>query len=119
MCFKDNVFCAAWAEVNAIGEGLTWARKNNFSIITIESDCADIINRILKLNDDITITGFLLHKLNSKAIDFSFFNFNWCTNNSNRVADRLSKLSLTDHCNFYFDMDYSSSIQNDIISDSC
>lgn len=108
------MFCANWAEADAISEGLTWARNKIFSNIAIESDCADIINRFRKLDDDITITGFVLRRLKTKVADFSSCTFSWCTPNSNRVADKLSKLALADHCNYSFDMDYPSSFHDDV-----
>lgn len=115
--FKENIACASWAEVVAIGLGVDCAKGINISNFIIKSDSTDIINRILKY-DDITTIGYVLHNIKMKIKDCNSCSLRWCPCTCNKPIDRLSKLASANNCNFVFKMDYPSEIHNDLISDA-
>lgn len=61
--------CVAWVEVDAFMQGITWAKNKNLTKFIIEGDCVDVINRIVKHREDVTLTGHLLHECKSSLAD--------------------------------------------------
>lgn len=43
----------------------------------------------------------------------------WVPRNCNKVVDMLSKIASANECELYFNLDFSSEIQNIVIFDSC
>lgn len=103
MCLKENMACAIWAKIEAINQGIAWAKGNNLSNFVLESDCVDIINRLLKPREDITIEGHLLLDIKKQLKDFNNCIVNWCPRVCNKSVDRLSKMTLTNNCSISFE----------------
>lgn len=110
--FNPNVASADWAEVECFSRCLTWAKNKGWANI------ASIINKINSSCEDITVLGFMVRQCKQTLLDLNNCKVAWCNRTCNKVADFLSQLSLQNSCNFFFDLDYPSEIQNLIIKDS-
>lgn len=117
-CYKIGVPCVAWAETDAVSEGIDWGINNSVNNIIIESDCAAVINRN-KVHEDVMIMGFILSKIMTQTAHFSYCNCTWCPRSANKVANRLSKIAYVEQCSMSFDMDYPRSIHEDVIFYCC
>lgn len=98
--------------------GFCWAQEQNTREVTIEGDCACVINKISSSKEDITTSGLVLKVLKDFFKHSSMVNFKWCGRCSNKAADCLSNLVLKNHYNSIFYMDFPNEIHNFLISDS-
>ncbi|MBA0742218.1 hypothetical protein Gogos_015297 [Gossypium gossypioides] len=55
---KDVQMKPKWAELYALSEGVLIARDLNLGNVIFETDCANMVNRLRKCQDDIIILGF-------------------------------------------------------------
>lgn len=77
MRYKDEGACAEWAEIDAIQYGIVWAKNNNFTRIILKLDCANVVNRIKKHRDGITIFGHRIREVRAMLNGFFEFDISW------------------------------------------
>lgn len=115
--FKNDIACMDWVELDAIWDGLVWAINKNITHISLEFDCASMVNRINHQREDITFLGHYIEGIRSLHRNFFEVEIWWFHRDCNKIADKLSLLA-TDSCyNSDFNMDYPRDIHYLIISD--
>ncbi|MBA0813032.1 hypothetical protein Gohar_026921 [Gossypium harknessii] len=117
--YRESQIKMDWAEVEALREGINWARNNNVVRAIFETNCARLVNRIKKHHEDITIFGYRLKEIVGLLDFFTKAKINWIDRTSNRVADSLSKLALNKQCTLSFSMEYPYDIHELVMIDSC
>ncbi|MBA0660184.1 hypothetical protein Goklo_012232 [Gossypium klotzschianum] len=117
--FKDVQLSVEEAECYAFDESIKLAcRLNIKGDMIFESDIAGLVNKINGQQRDLTIIGARI-KGNVKALDnFKSTICVWTSRNCNSVADFICKKMCADACNWFFDMDYLTDIDNVVICDT-
>ncbi|KAK5839152.1 hypothetical protein PVK06_007917 [Gossypium arboreum] len=105
--FKVKVVNSEWAELEALIEGISFARNLNLNKVNFEMDCTTIVNRVRKARADITIFGHQIKKVQNMSVSFSAFDIRWINRYCKKVVDFLCNWSLKYCYNLDFDMDYS------------
>ncbi|MBA0875914.1 hypothetical protein Goshw_023307, partial [Gossypium schwendimanii] len=97
---------AEWTEMQALTEGMELAQEKRWLKLELESDCANLVNRLKRAHVDFSTLGFRIRQL-INSFDPSFdFNFVWAPRFSNIVADLICKWAFKNNCTKAFDMDY-------------
>lgn len=117
--FKDVRMQADWAELEALREGIYWARNNNVPMLIVESDCAAVLNRLKKNYIDISTMGYQVKAVKDLLDGFHEVKVEWTNRTCNKAADCLSNMVLNKRCSFVYDMDYPMDICDFVIIDSC
>ncbi|MBA0877477.1 hypothetical protein Goshw_013022 [Gossypium schwendimanii] len=52
---KGEHMCVEWAELSVLIEGTNWDRSHNYNKVIFEFNCASLVNRFRKHQEDITI----------------------------------------------------------------
>lgn len=117
MTYIEKLESSEWIEIEAVREGVVWARDRGFTLAIIESDNANASNRLKVRKVDITTLGHYLHTVKNLVINLPNFNFKWNGKEGNKATDRLSVLTLQNKCNLIFDMDYLQDIHNFVMDD--
>lgn len=76
MCFIENLSTCSWAEAEAVKFGSLWVLDRGLNDVIIESDCANIINRLNGKKEDLTTLGFFISKLKDLVSHYPNFKFN-------------------------------------------
>lgn len=116
--FNSTVASAVWAEVDCFSWCLTWANNKGWVNIYFERDCSSIINRVNSSREDITALGFMIRQCGQFLLSLNNCEVVWCNRICNKVANSLSRLGLQNCYDFFFDLDFSSEVQNLVIKDS-
>ncbi|MBA0756573.1 hypothetical protein Gogos_022225 [Gossypium gossypioides] len=66
--FKEKMMSADWAEMEAFDESLKMASILNISNVIFESDCANLVNKVNKREQDITIIGCCVKNAQNKRV---------------------------------------------------
>ncbi|MBA0872306.1 hypothetical protein Goshw_010993 [Gossypium schwendimanii] len=117
--YLDYKLDIQWAEVEALREGIVWARNNNVARAIFETDYAVLVNRFKFCIEDISIYGFRLKNIFDLLDSSSKSMVEWVACSSNRVVDGLCKLAIDECCTFSFNMEYSSDIHGLVVADAC
>lgn len=106
------------AELEALKEGIHWARDKNVARIVLDSDCAAIVNHFNTYHEDISILGHQVNVIKSLSDSFLEVQIRWISRNCNKATDKLSRMALEKHCTLSFNMDYPREIHDIVITDS-
>nr|KJB30735.1 hypothetical protein B456_005G157700 [Gossypium raimondii] len=71
--FKDRVVNSEWAELDAMIEGISFARSLNLNKVNFEMDCTSVVNRVRKARADITFFGHRIKEVQNISVPFSAF----------------------------------------------
>ncbi|MBA0596510.1 hypothetical protein Gorai_013327, partial [Gossypium raimondii] len=88
------------------------AREKNWLKLDLESDCANLVNRLKKAHVDYSTLGFHTRQLINSFDPCFVFNFVWAPRCCNKAADLLCKWALKNNCTKVFDMDYPDEIHD-------
>ncbi|MFQ6646750.1 hypothetical protein Gotur_019069, partial [Gossypium turneri] len=109
---------AEWAEVQALEESIKFARNNNWKVVMLESDCANLVNQFNSRQKDLTVLGYRLKEIQKLTIYFSKFTITWAPRCCNKVADALCKWAKIKNCYLAFNLDYPSDIHDLVLKDA-
>ncbi|MBA0765549.1 hypothetical protein Gotri_014728, partial [Gossypium trilobum] len=116
-CVKKDL-SMEWAEVQALEESINFARINNWKVVVLESDCANLVNRFNSRQKDLTVLGYRLREIQKLTTYFSKFTITWAPRCCNKVADALCKWAKIKNCYLAFNLDYSSDIHDLVLKDA-
>ncbi|MBA0844832.1 hypothetical protein Goarm_022539, partial [Gossypium armourianum] len=116
--FVDKELPIEWTELLAMEESLNFSRLNNWKNLALELDCASLVNRFNKRNNDLTLLGCRLREIHRQSFYFRFFNFRWAPQCCNEVADFICNWAKVNNCNMDFNMDYLSEIHEIVLNDA-
>ncbi|MBA0548279.1 hypothetical protein Golob_019387, partial [Gossypium lobatum] len=107
-----------WAELVAVIEGLELAREKSWLKLDLESDCANLVNRLKRTRVDYSTYGYHIRQL-LHSFDLCFnFNFVLAPRCCNKAVDRLCNWTLKNNCSKVFDMDYPIVIHDVILKEA-
>lgn len=56
-----------WAELQAMEDSIKFARSNNWENVKLESDCASLLNRFNRRQEDLTMLGHRLREIQKQT----------------------------------------------------
>ncbi|MBA0696043.1 hypothetical protein Goari_002630 [Gossypium aridum] len=118
MGFVDKLLPIEWAELLAMEESLKITGLNNWKNLELESDCASLVNRFNKRNNDLTLLGYRLREIHRQSLYFSFFNLRWAPRCCNKVFDFICNWAKVNNCNMDCNMDYPSEIHDIVLNEA-
>ncbi|MBA0607031.1 hypothetical protein Godav_019398 [Gossypium davidsonii] len=107
-----------WAELQAMEDSINFARSNNWKNVDLESDCASLVNRFNRRQEDLIMVGHQLREIKKQLHFFSQFNFCWAPHSCNKAADALCTWARTKNCCMVFNVDYPSYIHAIVLNDA-
>ncbi|MBA0820716.1 hypothetical protein Gohar_028275, partial [Gossypium harknessii] len=116
--FVNKEMHIEWAEMQAMEESINFAQSNNWKNVELESDCASLVNRFNKRQEDLTMAGHRLWDIKKQSLFLNQFNFCWAPRSCNKVADALCTWARTKSCCMVFNMDYPSCIHEIVLNDA-
>lgn len=94
------------------------AREKRWFKLDLESDCANLVNRLKRARVDYSAYGFRIRQM-LHSFDLCFnLNFGWVPRCCNKATDRLCNWALNNNCSKAFDMDYPIEIHDVILKDA-
>ncbi|MBA0669638.1 hypothetical protein Goklo_024759 [Gossypium klotzschianum] len=114
----ENQTGAEWAELQAFAESVELVREKRWLKVELESDCANLVNRLNKARVDFSSYGYRIRQLLNSVDSCFTFNFVWAPHCCNKVADQLSVWAFKNNCTKAFDMDYPIEIHDVILKDA-
>ncbi|MBA0784743.1 hypothetical protein Gotri_025768, partial [Gossypium trilobum] len=87
----NKVSSIEWVEMHAMEESINYARSKNWKCVTVESDCASIVNRFNSRKEDLTLMGHHLNEIRKLTVGFNVLTVKWVPRCCNKVADALCK----------------------------
>ncbi|MFQ6665641.1 hypothetical protein Gotur_032310, partial [Gossypium turneri] len=107
-----------WAELQAMEESINFARSNNWKNVDLESDCASLVNRFNRRQEDLTMVGHRLRDIKKQSHFSGQFNFCWAPRSCNKAADALCTWARTKNCCMVFNVNYLSCIHAIVLNDA-
>ncbi|MBA0841063.1 hypothetical protein Goarm_003581, partial [Gossypium armourianum] len=98
--------------------GLELAREKRWLKLELESDCANLVNRLKRTRVDYSTYGFRIRQLLNSFDSCFNFNFVWAPRCCNKAADQLCTWAFKNNCYKAFDMDYPIEIHDVILKDA-
>ncbi|XP_016679240.1 uncharacterized protein [Gossypium hirsutum] len=114
----DKVSSIEWAEMYALDESIKYARSKNWKYVSVESDCASIVNRFNSRKEDLTLIGHQVKEIRKHTAGFNFFKANWAPRCCNKVADALCKWAFINKSCMDFNMDFPTEIHDLVLKDA-
>ncbi|MBA0861880.1 hypothetical protein Goshw_002073 [Gossypium schwendimanii] len=105
-------------ELQAMEESIKFARSKNWKNVDLESDCASLVNRFNRRQEDLTMLGHRLGEIKKQSNIFSQFIFCWALRSCNEAADALCNWARTKNCCMVFNVDYPSYIHAIVLNDA-
>ncbi|MBA0832464.1 hypothetical protein Goarm_016853, partial [Gossypium armourianum] len=102
----------------ALAESLELAREKRWLKLELESDCANLVNRLKRARVDFSTYGFRIRQLLNSFEPCFNFNFVWTPRCCNKAADQLCIWAFKKNCSKVFDMDYPIEIHDVILKDA-
>ncbi|MBA0702072.1 hypothetical protein Goari_005660 [Gossypium aridum] len=116
-CVKKDL-SVEWTELQAMEESINFARINNWKVVALESDCANLVNQFNSRQKDLTVLGYRLREIQKLKIYFSNFTINWAPRCCNKVVDALCKWANIKNCNLVSNLDYPLDIYDLVLKDA-
>lgn len=95
---KDRSMIAEWAEMKAFEESLKVAKRLKKQNIMLESNYANLINKINKRENDVTILGSHIKALCTQFQMYDSVKVTWTNRSNNLVADFICHFIIKNNC---------------------
>ncbi|MBA0845901.1 hypothetical protein Goarm_022484, partial [Gossypium armourianum] len=102
----------------ALAESLELAREKRWLKLELESECANLVNRLKRAHVDFSTYGFCIRQLLNSFDPCFVFNFVWIPRCCNKAADQLRKCAYKNNCTKAVDMDYPIELHDVILKDA-
>ncbi|MFQ6627114.1 hypothetical protein Gotur_005906, partial [Gossypium turneri] len=93
---------AEWVEMEAFEEGLKVAKRLKKKHIILETNCANLVNKINNRKDGVTIMGSHIKALCIQFDKYESVKVNWTYKSCNLVADFICYFVIQNDCNWCF-----------------